>query len=244
MSDEQNVDIESIKEKIRNLLNRNVQNGASPAEAETCMRKANELMTKYLIDAYDLKTKEGNCESRSTTLHRKNQILKIMLSTLCRTFDVKCFDSNQMGLVMFGFPVDLDIVEYFRKMLIDTMEFEIRQYRKSEDYKYETKERGLNGNVVINDFILGFCGRVCKTLDELYQERNKQFEQATGTSLMVVRADVVEQELQNLYGKMGKHRVSIRQGVSGSQADGEDAGARVRFTQGVTAGDPVAAISG
>lgn len=244
MADEQNVDIESIKEKIRNLLNRNVQNGASPAEAETCMRKANELMTKYLIDAYDLKTKEGNCESRSTTLHRKNQILKIMLSTLCRTFDVKCFDSHNMGLVMFGFPVDLDIVEYFRKMLIDTMEFEIAQYRKSAEYKYETKERRLNGNVVINDFILGFCKRVCETLNDLYDERNKQFEKATGTSLMVVRADVVDRELKELYGKMGKQKVSIRQGVSTSHADGEDAGAKVRFSHGVTVNETVAAISG
>ena len=244
MADEQNVDIESIKEKIRNLLNRNVQNGASPAEAETCMRKANELMTKYLIDAWDLKTKEGNCESRTTVMHRKNQILKIMLSKLCRTFDVKCFDSNRMGLVMFGFPVDLDIVEYFRKMLIDTMEFEIAQYRRSKEYKYETKERGLNGNVVINDFILGFCGRVCETLEQLYQERNKQFEQATGTSLMVVRADVVQRELDDLYGKMSRHKVAIRGGISGSQADGEDAGAKVRFNHGVSVSEPVAAISG
>ena len=243
MSEEQEKDLEAIKNRIESLLNLTVENGATIQEAEVAMRKSSELMTKHLIKEHQLGSKKGDCETRITGVHRKNEMMSCTLGNIANTFDCHCIVSKINGTKFFGFPMDLDIAEYVTSVVFETLEFEISRYRKSADYKEETQVNKVHATKVINDFIHGYCAQINLRLKEIKEERNRQFQEATGTSLMVVRKDAVDAELKTAFPRLKSGSAfSVRGAASGARANGEERAKQVRLNTAVGQGQATAML--
>lgn len=67
-----NEEKKAIKAKINALLAKNVENGATEAEANIALEKAQELMTKYMIAQSELEIKNTKCVKLEVPIYPSN----------------------------------------------------------------------------------------------------------------------------------------------------------------------------
>lgn len=181
---------EKLIAKIKALLNRTIENGASLFEAETALNKATKLISKHHISEFELKncsTKE-NCEEIKIKFTRRSNHIKDLFSEVAKTFECEYCYTSSYG-IFFGYKTDLTIAEYIFNFCIETLENEIKQYKKTLDYKDDIEV--FAPNQVINSFIGGFVNQISKKLKNLKQEKEKTVEMSTGTNLICLKSQAV-----------------------------------------------------
>lgn len=178
---------ENIIDKIRNLLNKSVENGASPAEATQAALLAQRLIAKYDVEDSELYETISYevVEIRSEPVFRKfkyNLATVIAQNYRCRVYFETVPSGRKHVAVFMGRNIDANAATLVYNRLYDA----VNDYANSESRQYRGRGYGLYGdfyNSAAIAFIDGVRSELEKQCHELMlvtpQDVNDKFEQKT-----------------------------------------------------------------
>lgn len=221
---------EAIIRKILALLDRTEKRGATKHEAEIALRKANELMTEYSITEFDLK-KVDRSSFVEKSIKYKRQSSTWIYTHLADAFDCEFFYYSRLKEgVFFGFEIDVKICIHFANMLTDVLESEIKNYKKSRQYYYLVYD--YQPQAIIHNFVSGFTEEIESKLKELKDQRNAKIQESTGTALMVIKAEQVQEAFKLKHQpKPSKEREVVF--INGAYISGGDSAEAVQFNPAI-----------
>lgn len=196
-------DIDKIKGRIKALLSRTVDRGATENEAKIALEKATKLMTEYQITQYDLKTySDDKIEEKTIELNRQSVYMRSLVACICECFDCESYyTSGTKKVTIFGLKTDVDIVEYMTEVVFLAQENEINKYKKSEDFECLIMYHAPR--TIINGFINGFCYRIGEKVKELAAKKVQEIETLTGTSLICLKNQMIKKSFETKYPNLG-----------------------------------------
>lgn len=198
---------ESIVNKIKALLAKTTENGATKAEAITALEKANQLMTAYFISEHDIKDPYAykKCIFRKIPKYKSGYRMDSFIIPLSQLFDCNVYmESNESSkldtIVFFGFEQDVDLCEYFYHYLIRMIRHELSMYLITLDVYEMRKTQSVRS--ITKSFLVGIQRGICQKLKTMYKEREQNIHEETG----LVLAD----KYQLVTAQLKEHGVSIR----------------------------------
>ncbi|MGM7552601.1 DUF2786 domain-containing protein [Myroides odoratimimus] len=200
-----------VKAKIRALLNKTVENGASEQEAMLALKKANELMLENFICEHDL---EGVAPEKIIEVREPIVVTSYdftwFYGDLARLFDCECFwTSGRKGdIVFFGFESDAKLAMYFYRLVMKAAFNSIEEYKKSFEYIHSKAFYGKHGKTLVSSFVKGFTIRLGQRLIEMYEQRKASI--PYGMGLMVIQKDEqVKTEFNRQNPNLKSHKVNL-----------------------------------
>lgn len=194
-----------VLNKVRNLLNKNTENGASEAEAENALILAQKLMAKHNISQEEIFISKNDIDFGSVLNQRQGHekinfqwdLLKIISNGHnCKTLKNTKFNpetySNEIVYRVYGFPEDREIVIELFKIVLPV----IRNLKNQRRREYK-KECSLNNKKMICEST--FCksymeGFLCGLNQKLQKAKKEIFliaEESMKYELMVVKKDAL-----------------------------------------------------
>lgn len=170
---------DKIKNKIKALLSKTTDNGATKEEMESALRKANKLMTDFFISEHDLQDSEiiNKCVSEQFELTKSGFDLSLFYTDLADLFDCQYY-YNSKRIVFFGHEQDVALCGYFYNVISKTCLKEKEIYLKSE--KYLQLKNHHHGRTLSSSFIKGFLIEVASKMREMYEERERNIPETYG----------------------------------------------------------------
>lgn len=211
--------IQAIAARIRALLSKTTENGATEAEAMLAALKARELMDKYHVEHGQLGLEaEGTIRYEFHTSHRLQYEMVRMLGTAIAKFtDCRAFSKrHEHKWNFFGLRSDVD----FANWLCESLKAHVLM--RSVEYELDCATRPDT-----NAFIEGACHRIAQRLFEAAKERA-----GTGTSqvLVVSKSAIVNRDFDALGLRLGSvPRPGLNGWDSGAYAAGTRAGDSASF---------------
>lgn len=196
-------DIDKIKGRIKALLSRTVDRGASENEAKIALEKATKLMTEYQITQHDLKTySDDKIEEKTIEISRQSVYMRGLLASICACFDCESYyTSGTKKVTIFGYKTDIDMTEYISSVAFTALENEINKYKRSEDFECLIMYHAPR--TVINGFINGFCYRISQKIKELVAKKTQEIETTTGTSLICLKNQMIKKSFEARHPNLG-----------------------------------------
>lgn len=222
---------DKIKNRIKALLSKTIENGATKQEMESALTKANQLMAEFFISEHDLQDIEiiKKCVSESFNLTKSGYDLTLFYADLARLFDCEYF-YNSKTITFFGHEQDVALCGYFYNVISKTCLYEKDKYLKSD--KYKRLKNYYHGRTLSSSFIKGFLIEVVSKMKDLYKDREANIPKEYG--LMVVKKkEKVTKEFEelNLNIRVIKSKQLI--GERESYNDGKQKGSEVNLVQGI-----------
>ncbi|WP_060872897.1 DUF2786 domain-containing protein [Myroides odoratus] len=200
-----------VKGKIRALLNKTVENGASEEEAMLALKKANELMLENFLCERDL---EGVAPEKIIEVREPIVVSSYDFSwfygDLARLFDCECFwtTGRKGDIVFFGFESDAKLAMYFYQMIMKLAFSSIEEYKNSFEFIHAKSFYRTHGRTLVASFVKGFTIRLGERLTEMYQQRKASI--PYGMGLMVIQKDEeVKSEFKKQHPKLKVHKVNL-----------------------------------
>jgi hypothetical protein len=248
-----------IKHRIAKLLNVTLERGASENEAMRAAEKAAELMAHYNIETSELSIRSARAVAQTVTC-RKYGSMNIAapvarhVGQLCDCIhwwstekDLRdtCLPDWQARKVRvytyFGLPADAEIASYLFDLISNAILAEINLYKRSADY---IKTVGVHGRTLVTSFVAGMEDRICARLDALRDKKQHAVQEATGRSLVVVKAEQIRSDFEATGIKL---RTAWSHGRKLQSKDayacGSFAGDRLPLSPGVRTGPPARALT-
>lgn len=234
---------QKLAERVRALLAKTQENGATEAEAMAAAEKARELMDKYQIDLGEVGMEaEGVIKAFSDRTHYKTLQIKDRLAVMVAAYcDVKVWKNDR--LTFFGLASDAE----FATWLLDSLDAHIR--RSAVEYMLTARIVATGAKMprweAEKAFVLGAISRINQRLNMLTDERKRAMRQQAGggRSLVVVKSALVERAFADLNMRLRSgSRSNARVHDSGAFKAGVAAGDRASFGRPVNGGGGVAMI--
>lgn len=187
-------------QKIRSLMAKTIENGATESEALQAMVLAKKLMSKYGISMNDVKNKTINADDFIWGSNKTNfetyasdfeVVLSIAISAYTNTKTIK-YTSNfgkatndkkrikRNSIIMFfGHKIDVELAVYMLNVCNSALQREWALYRASVEQK-------IHGNRIKN-FSIGMASRIYERIKNLMEEEIK----ISGNELIVVKNAIV-----------------------------------------------------
>jgi hypothetical protein len=219
--------------RIRNLLNKTVENGCTEQEAMAAAEMAGKLMDKYGVDMSETEIREEKCTTGIHGAHRArphpSQWCANQIAKFCNCVVWHRRGTGQINF--FGLPADVEVATYLLRVIEGAMDRSYLAYRNA------THER--TGMRLRNTFMAAFADRVNARLGDMLKARHTEDLMTTsGTSLMVVKNAVVKEQWDAQDLKLGKAK-TVRIAMARSdaaRAAGQAAGNKVHLGTAVTGG--------
>lgn len=199
MSDELNRARERAKRLIRELQNRTTERGFTEAEALEAAAKLGALLEEHNLNIDEVGVKEEAAKCEKNVIFAADEAAGSMVTAIGKYCELIAYRELGAGTkyVLFGTPHDLEIGVYLYEMLSESIERAWSDYMES--YGYSMKKR--------LSFRAGFANRVYSRLMEMKEERDARNRAQTGTSLMVLKNQLVTEEFTKQLGiKLVKSR--------------------------------------
>ena len=222
---------ERIKEKIKALLSKTIDNGATKQEMESALSKANQLMTAFFISEYDLKDDEviEKCVLKQVEVTKTGFDLSLFYADLAFLFDCEHYFSSKK-ISFFGHEQDVELCCYFYNVITRTCLKEKEIYLKSDDFK-RLKQRH-HGRTLSSSFIKGFLVEVVYKMKEMYRDRKSNIPESYG--LMVIeKIDKVKSEFKNLNNKIHYEKPKPLIATTDAFNSGSESGRQLNLIQGI-----------
>lgn len=231
------MDKQTIAARIRALLAKTVENGATEAEAMAAAEKARELMDRYQIDAgvADLEAEEvikaeGDYDVFAARLNIKSYLANSVAEFAdCRnwTSTRRGFNGTERKQIFFGLRSDVEFAEWLLSALANFVRVHTAGHVMGLTGATHPKQR----HMIARSFALGCIVRIRERLDEATAERKRQGATVAGTgrALVVVKGALVDVAFKKLGIKLGNSHSRRGFGVDGAaygagQAAGNSAG--------------------
>lgn len=227
---------EKIKSKIKALLSKTTENGATKEEMESALSKANQLMTDFFIEENklndDLKDK---LISKSVEMVKAKYKFQIFYSSLALLFDCKVYyNRSSRKITFFGHEQDVDLCVYFYEVITKATLKAKEDYLRSNDYKLN-KKLGYHGKTLTSSFVKGFLVSISNKMQEMYKEKESNIKKGTGL-ITFEKKKKVENAFRNLGLNIRTVKTTIN-GQSGSYNQGKSKGKDFNINQGVNSSE-------
>lgn len=234
------VDIESVREKLRALRERTVENGCTEEEAVAAAEKAAELLTKYGLSDDDLADADY---STAEIPIGKRTVLDRVWGCIADFCDCACwYDRADTGtkFCFFGRAQDVLVAEYIYEVMKGAIGRALVDFRSSPIYQNRRKASARSR--VTKAFLEGIAISLTRKLHEGLWKRNGDQWQ---TALVTTRASM-EMKAQQVRGLKLKATRALERadGAAAREAryQGWAAGKEIEVNAGVTAGGKVAGL--
>lgn len=229
--------LEKIKIRIKNLLEKTTENGASESEMLAAINKATELMEKYSIVQEDLKNidEKEKCVFKEFISTDNKIYHEIFIPELSKLFDCKVvfvqMNRKQRKNTVIGFETDVDLYLYFYNFIIETSKKELEKYKFSKEYiilNLDHHAKKLN-----NSFLRGFFNSLSNKIRNIYNERQASRCGETGL-IFVGKEKKVINFYEDLFPKVKERTVNLNNNhVRKAVLKGMEEGEKVNLTFGL-----------
>ena len=219
------VERDAIARRIRALMAKTVENGATEAEALAAAEKARKLMDAHRLTQTDIEVQAEHIEDMYMDRPRAKRLAAVdhCLGGIAEYCGVKAWFSSRSGtrrIRMLGLKADVDMASYLYQMIAAAIEYETKRSCMWGATAAET--RALN-----QSFQVGMATRISNRLYDMARKLDPVAKTATGSSLVVVKDALVK----NAFDRLG---IRLTGGLSGMRASNGDA-----YRAGAAAGDRV-----
>ena len=233
-----NSERERVKAKVVKLLNVTRERGASENEAIMAAQRAAELMTHFDIEASELSIRSTRSAEK---IAKKRRYGSRQIATSCAHLVAQLCDCMTWHYpdrhVFFGLPHDAEIAAHLFDTISNCILAEANIYKANPGFartaERARQEYGIDARAVVGTFVTGIEDRICRRLRALRDGKEQAVEEATGRSLVIVKAEQVKKDFEALEIKL-RHR-RTRQSVWSAAAyrSGTAAGDRIPLSRGV-----------
>lgn len=222
-----NTNREAAMKRIRALMVKTVANGCSESETMAAAAKVGELMDRYGLTYSDLEIEKERCQqyTASYSYHDVNVIAGAIARFCgCRVW----FEGG--GIQYFGLPIDVVIATYMTDLCRSAMRVGFDMFLASRARPLKQRGRQLR-----KPFMMAMGYRISERLDGMASAREATATTANGTSLVVVKKAVVEEQYLALGLKLRRGRPSRYRDDNAARAAGRATGDRVNLVPGIDA---------
>ncbi len=190
---------DKLRTRLQGLRAKTIDNGCTEGEALAAAAKVAELLDRYDLALSDVEIREAPCERREyETRHRKRIPLDDCIGAIADFCDCRVWrEKNAAGegrYVFFGLPPDIEAAQYLTEVIDTAVRSELGRYKTSAGYRqFRHQER----HVANASFALGMIASIADRLTAMKTERDSA-NIASGRELVVVKASVVDAELERL----------------------------------------------
>jgi hypothetical protein len=212
---------DSILAKVRALMARTVENGATEAEALNAAAKAADLLDKHGLSmkAVDFKQDKGTLARVRVHDHP----IRRVASAIAHFCDCRVWISNGEELVFLGHSDDAEFAEQLTDHLYNAMEYEWLIACFNNPKLTQGRGRTRLGNR--NDFLFAMAARLNERLYQLKEERHQV--SSDGTALVPYKAAQVEEWFKAMGVRLGAAKQGRKARVTEASIAGWEAGGRV-----------------
>jgi Protein of unknown function (DUF2786) len=234
-----NTELDKIKFKIKALAAKTIDNGCSEHEAMSAMLGVGRLLSQYNLTMEECDVRESACKTIFLDIGRtKRHPIDSCITALANLVHAKCWFHRHYGkpssYAFFGQENDLELVEYLFKVIHAAMDHEAEDFKQTDEYLFAGEGTAGNRRSAYVSFQRGMACRISARLVELKKQNDAElakYRQATGTALVVLKKQLIEDEWQKEGVRLGKYRGGWRVGNRSAFEQGEQAGNRVNLSR-------------
>ncbi len=192
--------LDKLKARIQGLRAKTTDNGCTEGEALSAAAKVAELLDRHDLSLSDIELRDAPCETREFETNRKKRIpLDDCVGAIARFCDCRVWrEKNPAGearYVFFGHRPDVEVAHYLTEVIDLAVRTELGRFKTTAAYqKFPHKERHLANA----SFTLGMVASIAAKLDAMKAGRDQANNQSSGRDLVVLKAAVVDAELEKL----------------------------------------------
>jgi len=193
------LDFEKLKGRLQALRAKTVANGCTEGEALAAAAKVAELLDRHNLSLSDVEIRDAVCERRVYETRLKKRIpLDDCIGAIADFCDCRVWreknDAGEGRYVFFGLAADIEVAHYLAELVDGAVRAELGRYKTSRDYQqFRHQERHLANA----SFALGMVASIADKLMAMKAGRDET-NASTGRGLVVLKASVVDSELQRL----------------------------------------------
>ena len=226
--------VDKLKTRIQGLRAKTTDNGCTEAEALLAAAKVAELLDRYDLSLTDVEIRHAPCGRREYETHRKKRIpLDDCIGAIANFCDCRVWrEKNQAGearYVFFGLRSDIEVAHYLTELIDNAVRSELGRYKTSAGYR---RFRHQDRHVANSSFTLGMVASIADKLTAMKAERDA-VNNGTGRDLVVLKASVVDAELDKLDLKLRVVRRPSRMVSTSAYEAGSAAGASLAINPGI-----------
>jgi hypothetical protein len=213
--------LDRLRTRIQGLRAKTTENGCTEAEALSAAAKVAELLDRHDLSLTDVEIRDSPCERREYETHRNKRIpLDGCIGAIaafcdCRVWREKT-PAGEPRFVFFGLRSDVEVAHYLTELVDIAVRSELGRYKTSADYQ---RFRHQDRHLVNGSFTLGMITSIAAKLTAMKAQRD-QANNGTGRDLVVLKASVVQDELDRLDLKL----TTVRRAKRTVSPDAYDAG--------------------
>lgn len=187
---------EALIAKIKALLAKTIENGATESEALLAAAKAAELMEKYDIEIEDDEDIDeeviNNDHSFPPEFHNHIMTVSRAIAKLCEVEVIGLADRARRttGYRIYGLPVDVEIAQYLHEIIIAAMKHELKR-AKGAWMLYVPRKR----DIAQHSFLDGLTERLAERIRGLAWARQHK---KTGNALVVAKDALIKTAMEEL----------------------------------------------
>ena len=226
--------LDRLKTRIQGLRSKTTDNGCTESEALLAAAKVAELLDRYDLSLTDVEIRDAPCEQREYETYRKKRIpLDACIGAIANFCDCRVWrEKNQAGearYVFFGLRSDIEVAHYLTELIDNTVRSELGRYKTSAGYR---RFRHQDRHVANSSFTLGMVASIADKLIAMKRERDA-VNNGTGRDLVVLKASVVDAELEKLDLKLRTVRRASRMVSPTAYEAGGAAGVSLAINPGI-----------
>ena len=218
--------LEKLKTRIQGLRAKTTDNGCTEGEALSAAAKVAELLDRHDLSVTDVEIRDAPCERRDFETHRNKRIpLDDCIGAIANFCDCRVWrektPAGEARYVFFGLRSDIEVAHYLTELIDSSVRSELGRYKTTADYRrFRHQERHLANA----SFALGMVASIADKLTAM-KARRDQANTGAGRDLVVLKASVVDAELDKLKLTMTKVRRPTRRVSPVAYDAGDAAGA-------------------
>jgi hypothetical protein len=226
--------LDRLKTRIQGLRSKTTDNGCTEAEALLAAAKVAELLDRYDLSLTDIEIRDAACEQREYETYRKKRVpIDGCIGAIANFCDCRVWrEKNQMGdarYVFFGLRSDIEVAHYLTEVIDNAVRFELGRYKMSAGYR---RFRHQDRHIANSSFTLGMVASIADKLKAIKRNRDV-VNNGTGRDLVVLKASVVDAELEKLNLKLRTVRRTTRRVAPAAYEAGGVAGASLAINPGI-----------
>lgn len=230
---------ESLLAKVRALLAKTVENGATEAEAIAAAAKAAEIMEKHDLSMDELDVRESQTKQQE---HAFDPVFRAHLTRVAMAISTLCetrFWNNGSGATatkgtFYGLAHDVEISGYLFDICEGAMRRDAERYHEEHLRYLAVAARPRRRD----SFLGGMADRLSQRILEISWARKR----SGGTALVPVKDAIIDLAMKEDGIELKSARIGIRDREPDSYRRGKEAGNRVALTAGVAGNGPDAAL--
>lgn len=230
---------ESVIRKIKALLSKTQENGASEGEAMNAMAAAGQLLKNYNLSMDAVFLGEQSCVTMTINTGSNNSgaisgiIVALGAFCDCRVWTHKATDNLQYKF--FGLESDTEMAKYLYDIIDRAIEQETANFKMTA--MYLNPQYGTSRKTLSTSFQKGMVYRIHERLEEMTQNRYEDAPTPMNaeTDMVLIKQNKVEDEFEKLGLKLRRIKRYSRVANSGAYGAGSLAGNKVNINRPVGA---------